>query len=156
MSDNQTGFDAEYVKKLREEAAEWRTKYRELESQSAYKDVSVELARRGVKADPSWIAIEDGQSIADAVESFVGKYPQLAATPQTPATTTPTHEKRTLRPSPPPVVTGSPNTNAANVSASGEALGERSVAEVKKDPVARAKLRDTYRALINAQNRTIE
>jgi hypothetical protein len=146
---DQTGFDADYVKKLREEAADWRTKFRGLEAQSLYKDVNLELVSQGIKADPTWVQMIEGQSVKEAVEGFKTKYPHLATQPTTqvvvpaptmvPASTTPAT----------PVVPTTPQ--VLQVVAPGtenqpDPLKARGLDEIKKDPVARSRLRDLYRA----------
>lgn len=151
MSDNRSEFDADYVKKLREEAAGWRTKYRELEGQVAYTQVDAEFARRGIKADPSWVTVKEGQKISEAVDDLVKKHPYLAGTePQkdAPVTTETPPQAGPIRPTPPrPMTFQQTDTNAPGADASG-LIRDRSFGEIKKDPVARAKLRDLYRGLI--------
>lgn len=135
-------FDEKYVGKLREEAAQWRTKYRELEAQGLYKDVEVEFAKRGIEADPSWVNVAEGQSIGEAVDALVTKHPNLSST--VPSVTTPTvDEPKVTRPlAPKAMAAGSPKTETPTT------LKDRTPSEIKKDPVARSKLRDQYRALL--------
>lgn len=153
-NENNGQFDADYVKKLRDEAAQWRTKCRELEGQVAFTQIDAELNKRGIKADPRWVEVEEGKSISEAVDALVEKHPHLKATePVVQETQTETTVKTTgspsVRPMPPkPLVSPQTNTNAPGTSASG-VLKDRSFGEIKKDPVARAKLRDLYRSLIN-------
>lgn len=140
-------FDKEYVTKLREEAAQWRTKFRELEANGLYKDVEVEMAKRNIKADPTWVEVKEGQSVSDAVDALVAQHPHLSTTTVT--TTTTEDEPSVRRPQTPRVMaTGSrvhPETPANH-------LQDRTPAEIKKDPVARSKLRDQYRALLAASS----
>ena len=139
-------FSLEYVQELRRENAQWRTKYKELEAQTS---VLGELSSRGIKADPSWVKVAEGQSVSDAVDQMVAKYPHLVVTqeavvepPQVKATReTPTPEP--INPAPPQ--TG-PRTDTATL------LKERNMAEIKKDPKARKALRDEYRELLRASS----
>lgn len=146
MAENE--FDADYVKKLREEAAGWRTKYRELEVQGVYKDVQLELVNQGIKADPTWVELKEGQSVTDAIKDLVSKHPHLAETSVTP-TLTPTELPEVKKVQPPHVMrVTEPKTEVPS-----NPLHERSVEEIKKDPVARSRLRDLYRAkLLAASN----
>lgn len=145
MAENE--FDAEYVKKLREEAAGWRTKYRELETQGLYKDVQVELANQGIKADPTWVEIKEGQSVTDAVKDLVSKHPNLAPVevPTVPVLS-PTQDPHRVQ-APHVMSVTHPKTEVPS-----NPLHERSVEEIKKDPVARSRLRDLYRAKLAASS----
>lgn len=143
MSETVDSFDKEYVTKLREEAAQWRTKYRELEAQGLYKDVQLEFAKRGIEADPSWVVIAEGQSIKDAVDGLVAKHPNLSA-PTPVAPTLPIENTSVRRVQVPSVMSAGP----ANSDTPPTPFKDRSPAEIKKDPVARSKLRDQYRALL--------
>lgn len=141
---NPGGYSQEYVEKLRREAADWRTKYRDLESKTVYSSVEVELQKRGVKADPKWVEVNDGMSAADAVENFVAKYPHLMSGP-----TNTVEPQRPQKPNLPQAQGGgTPNTNLPSNPSQG-----RSLEEIKKDPVARSQLRDRYRQLIQQQSR---
>lgn len=140
MSDT---FDQEYVSKLREEAAQWRTKYRELEAQGLYKDVQLEFAKRNITADPSWVEITEGQSISDAVDGLVAKHPNLSA-PTLVAPTLPPEVPSPKRVQGPSVITAGPSHTDTPV----KPFRDRTPGEIKKDPVARSKLRDQYRALL--------
>jgi hypothetical protein len=143
-----TGFDAEYVKQLREEAASWRTKYRELEAQVADNSLTVELAKQGIKAEPSWVQVADGQSIAEAVAMFGERYPQLKMAEPSNSTPSPSDtvappRARTPKSVPPTV----PNTTVP-AKAPADRITSQNINEIKKDAVARAKLREQYRALL--------
>jgi hypothetical protein len=158
----QTGFDAEYVKKIREEAAGWRTKYRELESEVAYSKVEAELARRGVKADPSWVTLKEGQKISEAVDALVKQHPHLVGStgqPVVPTEETEPQAKPTphvIRPSLPKAMTpGGSNTNSPGADPT-SLYGKRTFEEIKKDPVARSKLRDHYRQLLASSSNQID
>lgn len=145
MAENE--FDAEYVKKLREEAASWRTKYRELEVQGTYKDVQVELANQGIKADPTWVTMKEGQCVSDAVKDLVSEHPHLApSVAPSPPVVQPTDVPRRVQ-APHVMNTTHPKTEVPS-----NPLHERSVEEIKKDPVARSKLRDLYRAKLAASS----
>lgn len=137
-------FDEKYVKQLRDEAAGWRTKYRELEAQGLYKDVEVELAKRNIKADPTWVEVKEGQTISQAVDSLVEQHPHLASAPAP----TPTNEKVTpevRRPQAPRAMSTGTHSHSDTPD---NPMRDRSLDEIKKDPVARAKLRDLYRGLL--------
>jgi len=137
MADQET-FDAAYVKQLREENASWRSKVRELEAQS---EVQVELARRGIQADPTWVQMKPGQNVEDAVTDLINKHPQLTK----PAETVQETVQRPLVPKAIQSGTGNPINPD-------KPFHERNVQEIKKDPVARAKLRDLYRAQLAASS----
>lgn len=136
-------FDEKYVKELREENAKWRTKFRELEANELYKDVEVEFAKRGIAADPTWVQVEEGQSVTDAVEALVAKHPNLVSQ-STQSTTQEVTEPTVRRPTAPRVM--SPGGKHSDTPAN--PLHERSMTEIKKDPVARSRLRDLYRDLL--------
>lgn len=143
-----TGFSKEYVEKLRSEAAEWRVKYRQLE---AGQEVSAELARRGVKADPSWVKVEGDMSVKDAVDDLLARFPHLESSGNQTTTThtqqntqTNTRENRI----PTTQMNSQNNTNVPS-----DPTRDRSLEEIKKDPKARAALRDQYRELLAQQGR---
>lgn len=143
-------FDTEYVKKLREEAASWRTKYRELEAQQATNAVSLELAKRGIQADPTWVKLEEGQEIGDAIDSLVEQYPHLQPTTQS---VVEEQNDSWLQPEPKPRVTPKPVAPTSPRSTTPKPartarITKRNIAEIKKDPKARAKVRDLYRELL--------
>lgn len=142
-----TGYSAEYVKTLRDEAASWRTKLRDTEAKvteletSIYESkttnsISQELTSRNIKVDPKWITLEENQAPKDAVDKFLKEYPQFVA-----------KEKGDFTPDPKPapgrkpMQTAKPNTNVENTNVS-------DLEAIKTDPIARAKLRDHYRALL--------
>lgn len=146
MTDNpeETGFSKEYVEKLRQEAASWRTKFRDLESQNTQSEVETELNKRGIKADPTWVKQSEGMTASDAVEDLVARYPHLV--PAEPAAQTPI----------PPTVPGvqAPVTTATGVPT--DPAKGRSLEEIKKDPVARAQLRERYRQLLKQASRQVD
>jgi len=143
-----TGYSAEYVRSLRDEAATWRTKLRETEAklttleetvkeQIRNSTVSAELAKRNLKIDPSWIKLEDKQEVKDAVDKFLKDYPQFG--------TTETNDNNIqTKPKPvgkTPMAPNLPNSNIENTDVS-------ELGAIKADPVARAKLRQLYRGLL--------
>lgn len=148
MSDQE--FDNKYVSELRSEAASWRTKYRELEAQIAYKDVEVELAKRGVSADPSWVTIQENQSVSEAVNELIAKHPNLNTTTTPDAPEAP--ETRVIKPRAPAAIQAGPT----NSNVPPNPMASRSVDEVKKDPKARSQLRDHYRSLIRRESNQSE
>ena len=138
-----TGYSQEYVKELREEAASYRvkardaeTKYNELQTSvnqsNVVNDVNSEFTKRGITADPSWVKMEDGVTASVAVDKFLKDYPQFGTTTQ-PAQ---------------PVIKGqapiSPTTKNTNI----PNTVKSELGAVKNDPVARASLREHYRALL--------
>lgn len=143
MADNpsESGYSQEYVEKLRKEAAEWRTKFRELENKSVTSELQAELAKRGIKADPSWVKINEGMSASDAVENFAAQYPHLVG-----------QQTQENQPRAPRVEAPG---NSSNSNLPTNPNQGRSLDEIKKDPVARSQLRDRYRQLIAQSSRQI-
>jgi len=144
-------YDEDYVKKLREEAAGWRVKYRELETQNERTTVEAELAKRGIKADPNWVSIEQGQSVGDAIDNLVEQYPHLKAEPITNEPgddllldLTPAPKQRTM---PKPIAPSSQNTTNPKPVKSAR-ITSKNITEIRKDPQTRAKVRDLYRELL--------
>lgn len=140
-----TGFSEEYVKELREEAASWRLKVRDLEQKLVVNDVQTELMKRGVEADPSWVKMEKGQTVVEAVDSFLTKYPKLTMTEPNPE---PTPEPKKV--AKPMVPNQSKTTNAGPKA--GTLFAGKTPEEMKKDPKARAALRSQYRQLLAQQS----
>jgi hypothetical protein len=139
QENNPGGYSPEYIKELREEAAGWRTKFRETETQLSslkeelgtiekYSKVLDELDARGLEIEPSWLDVKDGEEISAAVDRFVQKYPQFGGKPTSQPTTKPQPPERK-------------NTNAP-------AFIDADYSSVKKDPVARSKIRDMYRSML--------
>lgn len=141
------GFSADYVKELRNENASWRSKYRDLEAKMTQSKVQVELVRRGVTADASWISIGQGDTVEKAVDNFLEKYPQFV--PQE-------NQAGPENPEPPqvnrarPMNTPKNPTNTPGPKPSNGRLGSKTLEEIKKDPTARAALRSQYRALLHS------
>jgi hypothetical protein len=139
-----TGYSAEYVKELRDEAASWRTKLRDTETkyqtlESSIKEgvlnasIGEELKKRNITADPTWVkALVEGGNVIAGVDKFLEKYPQFA-----PSDSTSVIPKATQRAM--PVKKENTNTQLPKVD---------DVQALKADPVARAKLRDQYRSMI--------
>jgi hypothetical protein len=143
-------FTADYVKKLRDENAQWRKQVRELEAAHQTSQIGLELVRRGVQADPSWVRVPEGMSPADAVASFVEQWPHLAVNgngdathaepsggaqeePRTPVPAAlPSNPARANTPGPPP---------------RGQ-IHQRSLEEIKKDPKARQQYVELYQQLL--------
>ena|ERR1044072_6964249 len=143
-------FDKDYVTSLRQESAKYRTQVRELESQLAdYSRLEAqinavrienELIRRGISADPGWIAMREGEDPATAVDSFLERYPQLAVEIKA-------EEEKKKKNMPKSLPPQENKTNTPGPQAAGF-LGDRSLEEIKKDPVARDTLRDVYRDML--------
>ena len=142
-------FDREYVSQLRTEAGKYRQQvkslkedikeYKGLEAQVQNVRVENELVRRGVEADPSWVALGEGESPSEAVDNFLVKYPQFAGGT----------EPKVLESVEPTTIPQSmpPNASKANLPgppAQGR-MGNRSLDEIQKDPAARQTLREVYR-----------
>ena len=145
---SQGAYSADYVKSLRDEAASWRTKLRELETKYTELEtktkqehlsntIGKELERRGIKADPSWVKLEDGMSPEQAVDKFLKNYPNLIPSEQ------PIAPKRVRNPMRP---------NAADSNIENTAVSELDA--IKKDPIARSKVRDLYRSLLAQSAKT--
>jgi len=142
-------FDADYVKQLRSEAAKYRSKAKDLESELAQRRdlegqiqtvrVENELVRRGITADPNWVKVEDASDITGAVDGFLEKYPQFSTT-QEPQ---PRHVEGAPQSLP-------PEPNKANVPGPSPqgAFGGRNVDEIRKDPKARSQMTNHYRTLL--------
>lgn len=138
-----SAFSPEYVKELREEAASWRTKFREVEQKvqtleqtiqvgAIVSNVKNEIEKRGLKINPEFISIgEDGDAVA-AVDAFLEEYPQFAAEPITKQT--PVNRNK-------PIGTEKVNTN-------NNPARKGNIMDAKNDPIARAKLREQYRNML--------
>lgn len=143
-------FTEEYVKQLREENAKWRTKLRELEVEQQKTQVETELAKRGIQADPSWVTLEEGKTIGESVDALVTRFPNLGKQ-QAAATDTddldlfvaPEPKKVTPKPIA-PSTPASTTPKPARVNR----ISSRNIAEIRKDPQARAKVRDLYRSVL--------
>ena len=136
-----TGFSEDYVKELRSEAAQWRTKFRELEVSNESKDVENELLRRGIEAEPQWVTKSDNQSVSDAVDSFLVKHPKFQVAGDEEIT------EIEREPKPKPMVRSIQQTNQQGPKSKGTFTG-RTSEEIKKDPKARQALRHHYRELL--------
>jgi len=150
-----TGFSADYVKELRDEAAGWRNKFRELEGRLAQAEIGSELAKRGVKADASWVKRTEGMSVADAVDSFIAQYPHLAAQPaQSEQGPAPSDQRMASR-APAPMSSTRPNSNHPGPKA-GTALAGKDLEAIKQDPKLRKELNSIYRSLVSQTNHKSE
>ncbi len=149
----ETGFSSDYVKQLREENAKWRTRVRELEGKTTELEVASELGRQNIQAEPQWVSVGEGESVKEAVERFKTKYPNLISTPE------PTKEEP---PSPMDVIkkkvqtpgvrpTSPDKTQINEKQGPAELLKHRQLEEIKKDPNARAEMRDHYQQLLRNQ-----
>lgn len=137
---NNTGsYSTEYVKELRDEAASWRTKFREAETKAKTLEETIaktirdegiksELSKRGLNVDPDFIKVEQGQTVEQAIDGFLKKYPQFSSQQPPTPTRKPMHTEKT-------------NTNIPSIP-------DNDYQAVKNDPVARAKLREQYRAML--------
>lgn len=159
MSDAKDPLDdskgGDYVSELRAEAASWRKKFRDTESQlamyqQAEKDfvvndrISKELSKRNVKdVEPTWVDIQEGQEAAEAVDSFLEKHPRFKMEAEN-VDPQPVRRGATTK----PLDVNKTNTNVPSIGP------VRDILSIKEDPQSRAKLRDTYRALIAQQSNT--
>lgn len=139
-----TGYSAEYIKNLRDEAATWRLKLRETEvkvqelestikGERVANTVGRELEKRGLKCDPSWVKLEEGVTPEKAVDKFLKDYPQWAQSAEVPILP----KNKNLR----PMGANLPDSNIENTAKS-------ELDAIRKDPIAREKLRDLYRGLL--------
>ena len=154
LTDEKT-FSLEYVQELRKENASWRTKNRDMEikyaglqdqmsTMNTTATIANEFAKRGIKANPSWVTIEEGQAVDAAVDAFVLEYPQFGAVETVPPTLAP----KAGRPSIPPVHKKDQQSNVPSP-------GERTTKELRDDPKARAQIRDQYRQMLSGKNNTL-
>lgn len=157
------GYSKEYISELRSEAAHWRTKFRETEKQlETYAQaeqeyilndkVSQHLEKKGIKdVDPTWVDVQDGQDVSDAVDSFLEKHPRFKVDPGEEAVPQLPQGDRVPGTHPPvpsqkPMATEQRNTNIGNYT--------KDYATIKQDPIARTKLRELYRGLLSQQQNT--
>ncbi len=148
------GFSQEYVKSLREENKTWRIKVRELEDRQVKMeadmsgkqlqfDVATELGNRGIKADPSWVKVVQGQSVSDAIDSFTAQYPNMVPGEEPPVDPVDPPVQPAGQPGKPEIpATRKPvkNTNSSG--------GSQSITDQRDDPTTRSKYRDQYRSLL--------
>lgn len=143
-----TGYSADYVKQLREEAASWRTKFRELETQQKTYTVQEELNKRGIKANAKWVDVQEGQSITEAVEAFTKEYPHLVIQTNTEPTEPDNTKaiKKVIGPKPntPPVT----NINSTKSKDLNTALKTGSLNDIKNDPNLRKQTQQWYQSML--------
>lgn len=145
-----TGFSADYVKTLRDEAAGWRTKFRELEGVQTVQTIEAELTKAGIKANPSWVTVADGQSVELAVSKFAEDYPHLKVQQEAASDKEDVLEVITAKIGVESVKPQSPKKTVTAPNAPGpkEMLRSRQLQEIKKDPAARKQLANHYRNLL--------
>jgi hypothetical protein len=136
---DESGFSSEYVKELREENAKWRSKVRDLETQFTGMQVKLELDKRGVKADPSWVKLQEGEEVSSAINRFVNEHPHLVE-----STSTNDRKLKAMNP-------GGSNSNYSGPGPGGTLTG-KTMSEIQKDPKARSVLREKYRELLRQQS----
>ena len=143
-------FSAEYVAELRQENASWRTKFQEMKGAI---EVNAELARCNIKADPSWVKVQEGQTVKEAVKQLMKDHPHLVvqATPEVETDQVEPDDVHSqlmaqLKQTQAPVARDPKTTTPKKTSQ--QILKERNMAEIKKDPVAREALRQYYRELL--------
>lgn len=143
-----TGYSAEYVKELRDEAASWRVKFREVEdkfnslnakldAQSKQTSIQDVLNSKNIKGvNPKWVELKDGMTPEVAVDNFLKEYPHLGKV-----------ENDDYKPQPPnrntrtPMIPQNDNSNIENTQIS-------ELKAIKQDPIARSKLRNQYRMML--------
>lgn len=159
MSDEnnqKTGFSEDYVKELRQENAGWRTKVRDLEEKLQLNELKTELLQHGANVNPKWVEIREGQSVGDAVRTFLDEYPQFITTntgSNNTATSDSDNDKGpTFKNAPKPNTTTKSNSNNVGPKANSGSFGGRNLDEIRKDPKARASLRDQYREMLALQS----
>jgi len=148
--DQNAGYSAEYVKSLRDEAASWRTRLRETETEVSNlkqtiskiqldNTIGEELEKRGLNINPGWINVEEGITPDKAVDKFLKDYPQLAGPTENivPNRDIPNMNRK-------PMVPSNTNSNIENTA-------KHELDAIRKDPIAREKLRGLYRSML-AQN----
>jgi len=149
-------FSADYVKQLREEAASWRTKFRELEAVTTTKDIEIGLAKRGIKAKASWVEVKDGQSIDEALDAFAQEFSSLVGNsdsePTGPEPEPVTRSVRSVPNVPNSFTPGPTKTSNVEVKDLNEILASQSLSDVKQDPNKRAQVRDWYRSSLRARH----
>lgn len=139
-----SAFTADYVRELREEAASWRTKFREtegkvtdlsnkLEAITTSAKVTEELAKRGLKINPKFITLGEDKDPVKAVDSFLEEYPQFGS--------------EAFSPEPRRKEVGKPNP-ASKDNSNKPSARRGNIMDAAKDPIARAKLRDQYRSML--------
>ena len=143
QENQKTGFSDEYVKELRQENASWRTKVRDLESKLQLGEVKTELLKHGVDVNPKWVELQEGQDISEAVTVFLDNYPQFRIDD---------NKETYTEPKPKPMRTGASDTNTRGPKPRSGSYGGRGLTEIRKDPKARADLRNRYRQLLAQQS----
>jgi hypothetical protein len=144
-----SAFSPDYVKELREEAASWRTKFRETESKvqtleqqihyaTVVSSVKSEIDKRGLKINPDFITLGEDGDVTKAVDKFLEEYPQFG---NTESTTQITNQKTEVKKGVRPITNERTNTNTQSSSS-------KNIQDIKNDPIARAKLRDQYRSAL--------
>jgi len=151
-SNQNTGYSADYVKSLRDEAAGWRSKLRESEAtiatmntKTVESSIGSMLETKGIKCDPSFIKVAEGQTIEQAVDKFATEYPQFKVEATTEENNDNTNTNNTN--------IEAMNTRKENTNTNNRGSKPTDVAAVKKDPIARAKLRDQYRSMLQNQRK---
>lgn len=140
-SGDKGGFSPEYIKELREEAASWRTKFRDAEGKTQKleadlgqlktgTEIQSELLKRNLNIEPSWIKLGSKETPAEAIDKFLEKYPNFK-----------TSDDVASRFIPKPLPSDKTNTNISDTQV-------KDIQSIKNDPIARAKYRDLYRSML--------
>ena len=149
-------FSEKYVRSLREEAASWRVKCRDMETKMSLNSIKSELNKRGIKADPSWIKVNEGQTVDTAIEVLLKDYPHLAVEsegnetqeldPLSEIINKKVEVGKMPKPSKP-----DPKSYGHESKAPNQSLKHRQINEIKEDPKARALLREQYRTMLSTE-----
>jgi hypothetical protein len=148
----QKTYSEAYVKELRDENAAWRVKVREVEGKQKLIEINMLLKERGIKADPKWIELKEKESIEEAVDRFSEQYPHLKVDDNSipgggEDIIAGIIKKRVGPGKTPKPLTNMPDKNRSSDTNS-DILRTRQIDEIKKDPKARALLRQEYRSLL--------
>jgi len=142
-------FSEDYVKSLREESASYRTKVRDLEVKLFQNEVKGELQSQGIKAEAKWVEVKEGESVQAAVARFKDEYPHLVAQPEPTISPLERLTKRKVKVEGlKPTAPSSQEPVAKNTVTS---FNTSTVNELKKDPKARADIREYYREMLRNQ-----
>jgi hypothetical protein len=140
-----TGYSDDYVKQLREEAASWRVKFRELQTQFQSKEIETGLAQRGIKAKASWIEIKEGQSVSEALDAFASEFPHLVSTNNEEQATVDKTETRVITNKPKGFTPPATNIAPTEVKDLNKHLADRSLKQLKDDPKSRKLVQEYYK-----------
>jgi len=128
-------YNEEYVLKLRDEAKKYRLQLRELQSTLATGDFA---EPEEAISEPT--PVQPTAPVAPAQEPITGQVPLQPATVST----------QPVVPDGPKPISPTPNTVGVEPRSALDMLKNRQIAELKKDPKARAQLTDLYRTMLRS------